>query len=88
MMSDKEYRRLADRSVYPDGTRFQVLLSGSQALSMLEDWISGSCSADVRVRSAKTRGMVVLETLDVVFASRMVMRNSGCKVNVIHGKNS
>ena len=82
MMSDKEYMELKGRSGYPDGTRFQVLLSGNQALSMLEDWLTGNCRADLRVRRARTKRMVVIETTDVVFSSRMVMRNPGCKVNI------
>lgn len=82
MLSDKEYMEQRGRMCYPDGTRFQVLLSGSQALSMLEDWLSGSCRSDLRVRRAKTKRMVVVETTDVVFASRMVMRNPGCRVNI------
>ena len=83
MMSDKEYLHRRDRIGYPEGTRYQVLLSESQALSMLEDWLTGSWRADVRVRRARTKKMVVLETTDVVFASRMVMRNPGCRVNII-----
>ena len=83
MLSDVDYLESRGRVDYPPGTRFQVLLSGSRALSMLEDWLSGSWRADVRVRRAKTRGMVVLETEDVVYASRMVLRNPGCKVNVL-----
>ena len=82
MISDKEYLQNREGIGYPEGTRFQVLLSGSQALSMMEDWLSGSCMADVRVRRARTAKMVVLETTDVVFASRMVMRNPGCRVNI------
>lgn len=81
-MRDDEYMR-TDRTVYPEGTRFQVLLTGSRALSMVEDWLTGSCRADLRARRARTKGMVVLETTDLIFSSRMVRRNPGCKVNII-----
>lgn len=64
------------------GTRYQVLLSYSDALSGLEDWMYGNWECDVRVRRAKTLKRVVLETTDVVFASRMVLRFSGCKVHI------
>ena len=84
MMTGNDYLQLHDRSCYPDGTRYQVLLSGARALDMLDDWLSGSYEADVRVRRAKAKRMVVLETTVVVFASRMVMRNPGCMVNIMH----
>jgi len=81
-MSEEGNKRLY-RAVYPAGTRFQVLLSGSRARMMMEDWLTGSSPADLRVRRARTAGMVVLETTDVVFASRMVQRSPGCRVNII-----
>ncbi len=64
------------------GTRYQVLLGYSEALDGLEDWMDGSWACDVRVRRAKTQKRVVLETTDVVFASRLVLRFSGCKVHI------
>ena len=68
---------------YPRGTRFQVLLTGERALAMLEDWLTGSWPADIRLRRAKTKGCFVLDTEDVVFASRVYKRNPGCRINIL-----
>ena len=82
-MSGSDYLSSAIAEVYPAGTRFQVLLGDASVLSMLDDWLSGGYGADVRVRRAKTRGMFVVETTDVVYASRLVLKNPGCRVNII-----
>lgn len=74
------------RRLYPDGTRYLVLLSGSGAALMMEDWLDGGWRCDLRARRAKTEGKIVLETTDLVFASRMVIRNPGCKVSIITPK--
>ena len=83
MKSGSEHIELSKLSPYPAGTRFQVLLGDASVLSMLDDWLSGGYGADVRVRRAKTRGMFVVETTDVVYASRLVLKNPGCRVNII-----
>ena len=84
-MTGEDYRK-TDKSMHPAGTRYQVLLSGERALSMMDEWLVSSCRADLRVRRAKTAKMVVLETTDVVFASRMVLCNPGCRVNIVFPK--
>lgn len=78
-MSNDERKKLLNNV---PGTRYQLLLGGSDALDALEDWLSGSWRADVRIRRAKTAKKVVLETTDAVFASRVVLRFSGVRVNI------
>lgn len=54
------------RRLYPDGTRYLVLLSVSGAALMMEDWLDGGWRCDLRARRAKTEGKIVLETTDLV----------------------
>ena len=84
-MSDDEYMR-TDKSLHPDGTRYQVLLSYDRALSALDEWLSSGSRADLRVRRARTPRMVVIETLDVLYASRLVLQNAGCQANIVFPK--
>ena len=67
---------------YPKGTVFQLLLSGHAAASVVNEWWETRTEADVRVRRAKTRGCVVLETESTIFAAHIIKLWPGTKVNV------
>lgn len=61
---------------------FQLLISSMSASTVVDDWYDSSHAADLRIRRAKTKGHVVIETTDVLFAQRLLLRY-GCKVNII-----
>ena len=68
--------------IYPDGTVFQLLVKGSTAASIVNEWWDTCIRADIRVRRAKTQGHVVIETTDPVFASHVIQVWKGTKVNI------
>ena len=67
---------------YPKGTVFQLLLNGRDASSVINEWWEASTQADVRVRKAKTKGCMVLETEDMIYASHIIKLWPGTKVNI------
>ena len=68
--------------LYPKGTVFQLLLSGHAAASVVNELWETRTEADVRVRRAKTKGCVVLETESTIFAAHIIKLWPGTKVNV------
>lgn len=54
------------------GDTVQLLVRGDEAARVLDDWVRSGVEADLRVRRARTEGRVVIETADVLFASRVV----------------
>jgi hypothetical protein len=61
---------------------YQMLISSMSASTVVDDWYNSSHAADIRIRRAKTKGHVVIETTDTLFAQRLLLRY-GCKVNII-----
>lgn len=61
---------------------FQLLISNMSASHVVDDWLENSHAVDLRIRRAKTKGHVVIETTDTLFAQRLVLRY-GSKVNII-----
>ena len=57
---------------YKDGDTIYILLTKSQAESLMGESIENNCGCDLTVhRSQKTKGRVVLETMDLMFAARI-----------------
>lgn len=57
---------------YKEGDTIYILLTKSQAESVMGEWIENNWECDLTVhRSQKTRGRVVLETMDLMFAARI-----------------
>ena len=57
---------------YKDGDTIYILLTKSQAESVMGEWIENNWECDLTVhRSQKTKGRVVLETTDLMFAARV-----------------
>lgn len=57
---------------YKDGDTIYILLTKSQAESVMGEWIENNWGGDLTVhRSQKTKGRVVLETMDLMFAARV-----------------
>lgn len=61
---------------------YQLLLTGSEAASVVEDWSERNVESDLRLRRAKTPGHIVIETCDVMFASQIRRWHPSCKVNI------
>lgn len=58
---------------YRPGDTIYILLKKIQAESVMEEWLDGGWSCDLRIRrSQKTKGHVVLETKDLMFAVRCI----------------
>lgn len=49
---------------------------------MVEDWAERGVESDLRLRKAKTKGHIVIETRDMIFASRIRQWHPSCKVNI------
>lgn len=57
---------------YKDGDTIYILLTKSRAESVMGEWIENNWGCDLTVhRSRKTKGRVVLETTDTMFAARI-----------------
>ena len=61
---------------------YQLLLERKEAASVADEWTERNIQGDLRIRRAKTRGHIVVETKDPVFASYIVQWHPGCKVNI------
>ncbi len=61
---------------------YQLLLTGSEAASVVDDWTACNIESDLRLRRAKTKGHIVIETRDVMFANRIRQWHPSCKVNI------
>lgn len=65
-----------------EGDTIYILLTKSQAESVMEEWIENNWASDLVVhRSQKTKGRVVLETTDLMFAARICQWHNYEKVN-------
>ena len=70
---------------YTGKETFQLLIANISACAVLEDWVERNIQSDLRIRRAKTRGHVVFETKDVMFARQIQAWHPDCKVNIIKG---
>lgn len=61
---------------------YQLLLTRSEAVEVAEDWTERDMESDLRLRKAKTKGHVVIETKDVIFARNIQIWHPSCKVNI------
>ena len=61
---------------------YQLLLTRSEAVAVAEDWTERDMESDLRLRKAKTKGHVVIETRDVMFARNIQVWHPSCKVNI------
>ncbi|WP_308271948.1 hypothetical protein [Prevotella sp.] len=58
---------------YKEGDTIYILLTKSQAESVMGEWLENNWDCDLTVhRSQKTKGRVVLETMDLMFAARII----------------
>lgn len=67
---------------YKGNETFQILVKGHEAKGVLETWVDRNLETDLRFRKAKTRGHVVIETKDVLFANHVRLWYPGCQINI------
>ena len=48
---------------------YQILLKEQEAEAVVDDWVERNIQSDLRLRRAKTKGHVVIETRDVSVCS-------------------
>ena len=62
---------------YRQGDTIYILLKKGQAESVMDEWLEGNWQCDLTAhRSQKNKGCVVLETTDLMFASRIIQRHT------------
>lgn len=61
---------------------YQLLLPKDEAAEVARDWAERNIESDLRLRRAKTRGHIVIETRDVMFARNIQVWHPSCKVNI------
>ena len=67
---------------YKEGDTIQVLIHGSHIGAVMEDWLESHRECDIRVCRAKTKGCVVLETTDIMYAVHIVQWFPDAKTNI------
>ena len=61
---------------------YQLLLPKDEAAEVARDWAERNIESDLRLRKANTRGHIVVETRDVMFARNIQVWHPSCKVNI------
>ena len=67
---------------YKEGDPIQLLIHGSHIRAVMEDWLDGNRECDIKVRRAKTKGCIVLETTDILYAAHIVQWFPNVKTNI------
>ena len=58
---------------YKQGDTIYILMDAMNAQSLLEDWLHHNYECDLHLhRSKQSKGMVVVETKDLMWASRII----------------
>lgn len=61
---------------------YQILLTDQEARAVADDWLGRFIQSDLRLRRARTRGHVVIETRDVMFARNIQVWHPSCQINI------
>ena len=61
---------------------YQLLLPNAEAAEVAGEWAERGTESDLRLRKARTKGHIVIETRDVMFARYIVAWHPSCKVNI------
>ena len=67
---------------YKEGDPTQLLIPGSHIGAVMEDWLDGNRECDIKGRRAKTKGCIVLETTDILYAAHIVQWFPNVKTNI------
>lgn len=65
-----------------DNKLYQLLLKTEEAAAVARDWAERNIQSDLRLRRAKTRGHVVVETRDAIFANNIRIWHPSCQMNI------
>lgn len=68
--------------IYQGNETFQLLVSSSEAAGIVAIWEANAIATDLCLRRARTRGCVVIETTDVLFANGIRQAYPRCQVNI------
>lgn len=71
-----------DKNMEWENKLYQLLLRNEEVAAVVDDWAERNIQSDLRIRRAKTRGHVVVETRDVMFARNIQVWHPSCKVNI------
>lgn len=63
---------------------YQLLVKKDAAGGIVDDWAERNETCDLRIRRAKTKGCVVIETDNPMYANNIRMWHPGCRVNIRH----
>lgn len=67
---------------YTGNEIFQILIKKSEARDIVEDWAERNMECDLRFRRAKTRGHIVVELKDPVYANNIRIWHPDCQINI------
>ena len=67
---------------YKEGDTIQLLIAGTHISAVIEDWLERHRECDIKLRRAKTKGCVVLETTDIIYAAHIVQWFPNVKTNI------
>lgn len=67
---------------YKEGDTIQLLIAGTHISAVIEDWLESHRECDIKLRRAKTKGCVVLETTDIIYAAHIVQWFPNVKTNI------
>ena len=71
-----------DNQLYKGTETFQLLIPADSSRSVIEEWMERGVQSDIRLRRARTRGCVVVETRDVMFAAFVQRGYRVLRVNI------
>ena len=60
----------------------QFLKTDQKARAVADDWLGRFIQSDLRLRRARTKGHVVVETSDTLFANNIRIWHPSCQVNI------
>lgn len=61
---------------------YQLLLPRIEAVKVAEAWLACDIEADLRLRKSKTRGYVVIETENAMYARNIQSEYPSCEWNI------
>ena len=61
---------------------YQILLTDQEVRAVADDWLGRFIQSDLRLRRARTKGHVVVETSDTLFANNIRIWHPSCRVNI------
>lgn len=86
-IGDPKSRSETMSNEYHQGDTIYILMAATRASSLMEDWLHYNYECDLLIhRSKKNKGKVVIETHDLMWASRIIQWHSYEQVTYKHPK--